>query len=193
MSSLFSINAGENLELNFDIYAFPGGDTWHGQYDNSRAYLIGDVVVPTISIASQRNASVAVLRAAPGTQEIAYRCVASSTGNPPPNTNFWTPLMAISAANVETVFLEFLTAGGKPVQSWLYRWGAPLRVGLLDGLIKFELTADNSAQLATGTYGLELSIALLDTGFVATGAQTDVLPFPVDVIAVTAASWSSSG
>jgi len=193
--SLFHISAGENLELNFDIYAFPNGGSWKGQYNNSQAYVANDVVVPTVSIASARSkgSSLAVLRANPTVSEAAYVCILGTTGNAPPNVTYWTPLTPISSANVETVFLEFLTAGGKGLLTWLYRWGSPLNVGLLDGLLKFELTSDNTAQLATGTYGLELSLSLLNTEFVASGAETDLLPFPVDVIAVTAASWSSSG
>lgn len=183
---LFSINAGENQEINFDIYSMSGG-TWQGVYINTQAYNVGDVVVPSTinGEAVHRDDVVGVLRGDPATANIAYKCILGTTGNPPPNVTYWQALSVILANTVEGAFLEMLDSNSNVLVTWLYKWGAPLNVGLLDGLLKFELLPTDTKTRPTGSYGLNLSVSILDESFVSSSAETYVLSFNAGSISIT--------
>jgi hypothetical protein len=109
----FNIFSGENMLISAPLFAMGGNLVWQGPYDNTKAYVVNDVVL--------------------GTDLIGYQNILACTGVAPPHPANWTALPPLPAETIKRLLVELTTSGGrKVVVSWEYFWaGAPLSVGPL--------------------------------------------------------------
>jgi hypothetical protein len=178
---LFSINAGENLELNFDLYAMIDPGQWKNQYDNTATYVVNDVIVQGNVAAQQRGMFVAALRSDQATQNIAYKNILTTSGNPPPNVTYWTPIDALLSANITGIFLELQSSGSTRV-SWQYQFV---------GTVITQPPVLTSGLLVVGTEYKILSYVSSDD-FTNVGAASNATDVVFTATGTTPTTWTNS-
>jgi len=101
-----SINAGENLLIKAPLFTMDAGLLFRGAYNSAIAYVVNNAII--------------------GSDLIAYKVTANTTGNAPPNGSFYSALTALATTSTNYILVELIQSGRAPV-TWLYQYvGSPL-------------------------------------------------------------------
>ncbi len=152
----FDLNAGENVQFEFNLVALPEDATNQGEWSDVTAYVIDDVVLYS---------------------SVYYIAIQDGTNQQPDlSPLYWLALTGLPVSDVREILVELRPTGTDDASvTWKYKANTPppSNLKLSTGLLQIELVKEDSLGLS-GHYDLMVDLTTKSALYIASGAQTDV-------------------